>query len=245
MERRYSFGDVLWLARREIVRLRFSYLLTGFMLLIMGGLTASTIEAGALGSYAVVDRWETAFFADIAMLLMTSLLATNLTLWGSFADWSNPSERKLAFFRELPIPVRTLIASRMLSMAASLIIAVPALFVPLHLFVDHQLGFGAYLWFILFWVGYGLLWAGINLYMEFVKGGRFAFAMSGIAVMLIILLVGLLGAGLDVYIVASVGDLAQSYGPLIAFVSIVIGAMFFVLFARIAERGLQMREIPV
>lgn len=243
MAQRSAMSPAIWLARKEIVRLRYSYLMTGAFMLVAGAFVAPTVEAGVLGP-AAADSPRDAIFGDFVILLLTTLLATNYAFWGSVSEWSNPSERKLAFMRALPIPVSTLVGSRMISMVAALPITIPAFFLSIYLLADVQMGVGDYIAFSVFWVGYALLWAGFNLYVEIVSGSRFYFWISFVSVALMVGLIALIDFGLDIRIGLNVVTLIDSYGFLAALASLVVGFLALMLAGRMAARGLQGREIP-
>jgi hypothetical protein len=64
MNQQSGTSAATWLARREIVRLWFSYLATGLFMLFMGFLAASILETGALGPTEALEQRD-GVLADI------------------------------------------------------------------------------------------------------------------------------------------------------------------------------------
>jgi hypothetical protein len=213
-------------------------------MLVMGMVTATIVEVGALGPETNSNRTDS-FLVDFVLLLWTTLLATTYTSWGSTAEWRNPAERRLGMMRMLPVPVSTLIRSRMALHLVSLAILVPAFFGPIYLIGDIQLNLGAYAAFVAFWAGYALVWGGLTLYLDVVRGSRFVFLSSFISAPILIGLIVLVSFVLEVQVVETVGQLSRDYGLVTGLAALSAGVAAFVLAGHLTARDLPDREIAV
>ena len=241
--------EVLWLAGREIRRMRLSYLASGLFMLFMGLLAASIVDEELVGGgpgrgVAGPEGWRDAFPADWVFFILTALLATNFMSRDYFASWLDPFSMRLLFMRSLPISTGTMVASRMVSLSFALVFTVPAFFLPVYFFSGlGQLGW-AYLWFVSIWVGYSLVWAGFNLYLELGSHGKTYTWISFATVLALLALIALLEWFLDPRIVGRVVELSQDHGPLAALVALAVGVMVFALLGRATERRVGERELP-
>jgi hypothetical protein len=244
MNQQSGMGAILWLARREISRLRVPYVLTVAFMLVAGVGAGSIVQAGAVGPANDFGA-RGAILADIIILLMATLLVSNYACWGSYSEWMTSSERKLAFMRALPIPVSTLVGSRMVAMLFALPFTVPAFFAPIYLMNDFRMGVSTYLAFILFWIGYAFFWAGVNLYLDVVLGSRPFFWISSVLAAAMLGFIVLIGGGLGIRFVYEVERLVSNYGLLAVPAALIAGVAFFIAAGRLTVTGLQGREIPV
>jgi hypothetical protein len=243
-QQRTGTSDVLWIVRSELSHLWISYALTGGMLMIMGVLVATIVETGALGPEASLAG-EASFLTDFIMLLVTTLLATTYTSWGSTSEWRNPAERRLAMMRMLPIPVSTLIRSRLSLLLLALAVNVPAFFGAMYLIADVRLSLMAYVAFIAVWVGYALAWSGLTVYLDVVRGSRYLFIstfFTGAATMFLIVLIS---AILGIQIVRGIAELSSAHGIIIGPAALLFGAAVFAIAGRMTSRDLPRREISV
>jgi hypothetical protein len=183
------------------------------------------------------------FLADFVILLLTTLPATTYTFWGLISEWQNPAERRLAMMRTLPIPASTLLRCRLMLLVISLAVNVPVFFGAIYLVADVQLGPGAYLAFIAVWVGYALLWGGLTMYLDVVRGSRYLFMSTFVSGTLLIGLIVFVSAILGFQVVYQVGQLSSDHGLLTGLSALVAGVVTFLLAGRLSQRKLQRREI--
>jgi hypothetical protein len=243
VNRQGRFKDILRLARQEFVWLRLSYLITGGFMLVIGVFSASIIESGALGPEA--ETAPDAFVADFVLLLFATLLATTYTSWGSLAEWRNPAERRLAMMRTLPIPVSMVIRARILLLLLALVINVTAYFGAIYLLGDIRLNLGAYLAFVAVWIGYALVWGGVTMYLDVVRGSKYFLQssfVSGTVTIAIVILVSLI---LGFQVVYTVGQAAVDHSLLTAAIALIVGVVAVIVTERLTVRDLPGREIPV
>jgi hypothetical protein len=237
-------STVLWLARFEIRTFWLTIVITGGFMLLMGTLVATIVSLGALGPTGDISGADS-ILADIVILTLATLLATPYGSWGAVHEWQNPLERRLGLMRTMPIPVSTLIGGRMVFMLSTLILTVPAFFVPIYLLGEIRLSFGAFLVFVLFWIGYALISSGMTLYIDVVRGSRFFLVSSFFSAGALIGLVILVSFGLGFRIVYEIGELAVNHGLILGLGALIVGALGFALAGWLTARDLPGREIPV
>ena len=146
--------------------------------------------------------------------------------------------------RGLPISAGSLVGCRILSVLFALIVNAVAFFVPVFLLSDlsRELGTTSYVWFAGIWIGYALSTAGLWLLYELTLSGRaytliyFGFAASLMAVL------ALLEWTVDLSLVETTAELAQSYGAIPAISSTLAGGSVFARLSRITVRRLQKRD---
>lgn len=241
--------EAVWLAGKEIRRSWRSYPATGLAMLLMGLLVAPSmdgvlsVEGVGEGGRAFRD-WYNAFFPDFLYLVLGTLLACNWMAGEYFRVFERDvfSER-LVFMRSLPVSPGTLVGSRMISLCFALPFTVSAFFLPVFLISDlSDLGWG-FLWFVLVWVGYSLLGAGLWLLAEFgVRGKTYVWvflAGTGLTLAAVVFLEW----AVELRAVDRIAGLAQSDGPLAAFVALIVGAAGFALMARAATRRVERRDL--
>lgn len=234
-----------WLAVEGLRRTRASILVCALFTLLFGGFLALTLEV----VYTNVARGEAP--ADFAASVFLIFLVPNLILNWSSRSYLNPGQdpftKRLAFFRSLPIPVSELVRSRVVSMFFMLLILTPLFFLPAYLVpgsLRAAVAFPDYLIFVLFWLGYALLVAGIHIVEEMTFSGRTLFIGQLITIPV---LFGILIAFyvLNESLAYSVMNLVQSYGFLPAAISLLIGAAALVVGVRVTERRLARRDLSV
>lgn len=241
--------DGLWLAGREIRRSWLSYPITGLAMLLIGLLVAPSIngilslEGFGEGGREFED-WYNAFFPDFLFLMFGMFLALNWMSGEYFRVFSRDAfSERLVFMRGLPVSPGMLVGSRMISLCFALPFSVPAFFAPVYLISDlGRLGW-SFLWFVLIWVGYSLLGAGLWLLAEFGIRGKTYVWISFAGTALAIVAVMFLEWAVRLRVVDRIAGLAQSNGPLAAAVSLMVGAAGFVLMARLATRRIEKRDL--
>lgn len=243
-------AEAVWLARRGVWGAWLSYLFTVLPLVVVGIIVAPTVDGtftpqGLGDAGPELEEWYNAFFTSAIFLTVGTLLAVNWMSRDYFRVFSRDAfSERLVFLRSLPVSAGTLVGSRMVSMCFALLFTTPAFFVPVYLVSGlDRLGWG-FLWFVLIWVGYSLLGAGLWLLMEFGIHGRTYVWMSFVFPALLIAAVAFLEWAVDLRAVDRIATLAQSHGPPTALVALILGAAGFSLMARYATRRLESRELP-
>lgn len=243
------FAEAFWLAGRGIWGSWLSYLVTVLPMVLAGLIVAPTIDGSftpeGLGDAGrELEEWYNAFFTDFFFLVFGTLLAVNWMSRDYFRVFSRDAfSERLIFMRSLPVSQGTLVGSRMVSMCFALLFTVPAFFAPVYLISDlSQLGWG-FLWFVLIWIGYSLLGAGVWLLGEFGVHGRTYVWTSLAFPALLIAVIALLEWAVDFRAVDRTSALAQSHGPAAALVALILGASGFVLTARYATRRVESRDL--
>lgn len=240
------FGQARWLARQDIRRAWLSYPASGLFVLFLGFVATSLVWGVQTQEVnGARNLGQAVFFADYVFVLTGCILVVNAISMDYLRVWTQDvfSDRT-AFLRSLPLSTGTLVASRVITMLFAVPFTASAFFVPVFLFTDlRELGL-SYLWFCGIWLGWGLLYAGVTLLCEFGLSGRtycwFSLVLIAGLVAGLLLIENVSGVGL----VGSAASLAQAgYGPLLAPVSLVVGGIGFVLFARLTVRRIEHREL--
>lgn len=241
-------AGAIWLAGREMGRAWRSYPLTGLFVLFLGLLVvpglSGVFEVAGFGARGErLEGFYNAFFPDYLFLVVCAFLGVNAISNDYTPAWRDAFSSRLLFLRSLPIPARSLVVSRVISMFFALAINVPAFFLPVYLFSDlEELG-ASYLPFCGIWVGFGLLGAGLYLLLELTVSGRtFVLTYLGLAAALAAVL-AILGWTVNLSLVRETAGLARSYGALPAVFSFVTGAAAFALLARATVRRVERRDL--
>jgi hypothetical protein len=246
-------ADAFWLARREMSKAWPSYVLGASIVSFLGSAAAvslswgvSEFEATVLPSHRA-EEFYGAFFADYLFLLVCALLGANTLLIGYYTpNWRDTFSSRLPLLGDLPISAGALVGGRALCMLLTLSFSALAFFVPVYLFSDlgEELGTGTYLAFCGVWVGYGLLGAGLLLFLGFGVDGRthalasYAFA---IALMVVVLVFDWTA---ESSLVERMAQLALGgYGVPTSIFSILAGGVAFVLLARATASHVRKRRL--
>jgi hypothetical protein len=243
--------EVLWLAGREVRRSWISYPVTGLGTLLVGFLVAPSVEGmlsvegfgeGGRG----FEDWSNAFLADFFFLMFGGFLASNYLSWEYFRIFERDAfSERLVFVRSLPVSAGTIVGSRTVSLCSALPFNVPAFFVPVYLISDlGRLGWG-FVWFVLIWVGYSLLGAGLCLLAEFGVRGKTYVRLSLAGTVLMMAAVMFLEWAVELRAVERIALLAQSSGPLAAALSLTAGATVLALMARATTRRIEGRDLSL
>ena len=237
------FRGAQWLGWQEIERSWLSYPVTALAMLVTGWFVAVfvdgvlVVEGFGEGGRTFEDSFN-AFFADLLFLNFGALLAVNWTSREYFRVFSEDAfSERLAFVRGLPISTTTLVLGRLISMCFSLLLNVPAFFVPMYL-VSNLGGLGwDFLWFVITWAAYSLMGAGLWLMAELTIRGRSYVWLSFAWTLLLIPAVILLEWVVDLRAVTRIAGLVEAYGPLPALVALPFGtAVLAVLTVSTAHR---------
>lgn len=239
--------DALWLAGRDIRASWLSFpatvVVSGF-----GGLLAA-VQFGSALSGDTGKFGE--FVLDFYLVCIVSVLSTNLIFNRDYYATAKMEgfDERLSFLRGLPIRGRAVIAGRTVCALVSLAFAAPSFFLVSYLVsgsLRDTVGVGGYLWFCGFWIGYALVLTG-GLYIFGSFGFRWNVARMppyiagslGAYVLVPVLLNFVFADGLALTLLQA----AKSYGPLVAGVPLVVGAVSLVFTARSAETRLERRDV--
>lgn len=244
-----TISQARWLAWQEIKRSWLSYPVTALAMLFFGYVTASivdgflVVEGFGEGGRTYANRFE-AFVADYLFLGIVAFLAVNWMSREYFRVFSEDAfSERLVFMRGLPISAATLVLGRMVSMGFSFLFNTPAFFVPVYL-ISNLDGLGwAFLWFVAIWVGYSLAGIGISLLAEFTISGRVYVWATCIGVVLLMFGLIFLELTVDLRAVSRIAGLVESYGPLPALISVLLGAAALAILTKITIRRVERRDL--
>lgn len=234
-----GFSEALWLAKKDVRRAWLSYPASGLFVFFFGLFIVPSINdlSGPGGAFD-------AFFADYFFLTIGSVLAVNFMSGDYFRVFQDDVfSHRVIFLRSLPVPVQSLVVSRVMSMLFALPFTVPAFYLPAFFLTDlWEMGF-SYVWFVGIWLGWSLLYAGITLLCELGSSGRFYvwFSIAFIGVLIPALI--FLEWSVSLRLVGRTVELAQGYGPLPAAASLVVGATAFILMARATVLRIERRDL--
>lgn len=235
--------EAKWLTRWELRRTWRSFPATTLVWAFLG-LIASTI-------FLDVFEGDVDFIAaDIYLLAVCQALVCNM---GSRDSWVSPQTAfpdRLAFFRGLPIAARDIVTSRALSRVPVLVLNSVALFVlPYVLSLAAGSGLAqrltpvSYLWFVLMWVGYGLVLGSWVFYGELALHGRTYNLAQFIGVLPFAAIILVIEFVFSPGIVAKTIDLAQAQGPLSAAVALIAGLAVVAFWIAATSRRLARRDL--
>lgn len=232
MKTREPWRDVLWLAGRDIRRDWPGYLTSAAYMLVLGSLLAP--------GFANDDvRWG----PEIAFLAMVFIM-TQPFFSRDYMSWENDRvAARLTFLRMLPIPVDVILRSRMLALVAAGLVNVPAFFIPLYVFGDWPIGAGAFVAFVLFWTGISLIGTGYGLSMEMGVSVRRYTLTNLVVVLIVIALLTVAGVAGDVWLVSWSLERVAEHPVLMAVAGLLVGAVAYTAFGRIAADRLRRREL--
>ena len=236
-------GGATALALTEFKRGWPSWLLT-----ILGTLFLATTGGAAVAGPFLVD-WPGGFptaWSDFFMLLVCTCLAYNWADGRCFRLRQDPFAERLRFLRALPVPARDLVLGRMLTMVLGFLVLAPIFFLPPYLLIvlDGARAVPAsYAGYALTWGGYGLLSAGVVLWLELGFRGKTANWLLFLWALVLVLVFALLRFGFGVEVAAGTAGLVRAYGPLPAVLSLLVGAAAFALFGLATVKRLERREL--
>lgn len=229
-----------FLAKEEFSRKSLSYAAT-CVAVIFFGLVVLPVFSSAVIPVSESARSE-GFIMDILFLMVISLLSINFISNSYTFVYRNPFHNWLLFQRSLPVSPKEVVLARSLVMLPATVVMTALFFTPLTILarvLDYKFDAGQYLWFVVLWLGYALFSGGINLYMELGLNGKVIFALQFLWLGTLVAVAWLLGGDL----VFTTFELAGSYGPLAAGVSLLAGGLLFFLLAKVAEHRVGKREM--
>jgi ABC-type transport system involved in multi-copper enzyme maturation permease subunit len=252
--RRKLWRDARWLAGVDVRRHWLSYPASFLLAVVIGAFAANLFNgifvvegAGPSGeafearSNAVLSSFF--MFATIPYLMVNMLF--NPELKPSFSRDDNFT-RKLVFLRSLPVSAGAIVASRMLAMLATLVVAAPAFFTMFYLIARQAPGFAAgpgFVWFASLWIGLALLYAGGLLYIWIARSKRAEVVMGFVNPVALLLVAVALGFLLDHGFVGWTMDLAREYGARAGVAGLLVGAAGFAFGGWRTTRRLRRRDL--
>lgn len=239
-EKSQDTGRARILAKEEFSRKSLSYVVTGIFAALFGFFMIIPFSS------AVVPLLESArsggFVTDIFLLAIISILSINTFSRNYMFIHRDPFHDWLLFQRSLPISSKEIVLARSLIMLPATVVMTALFFTPLVILswvLDYKLDAGQYLWFVLIWLGYALFSGGVNLFMELGLNGKVVFALQFFWFGALVALTWFL----DGELVLTTFELAGSYGPLPAGLSLLAGGLIFTLLAKATERRIGTREL--
>ena len=244
-----TVAEARWLAGQEIKRSWLSYPVTALVMLVFVWFYTYVIDGIIIdeGLDFMVDGrtfFLNALLEDFLFLWFCAVLAANWMSREYLQIFSKDSfSKRLDFMRCLPISAASLVLGRLISMCFSLLLNAPALFVTVYL-LSNLNGLGwSYLWFAAVWVGYSLIGAGLWLLGEFtISGKTYTWLSIAWAFLLLPVLIAL-EAAVELRLVTKIAELVQTYGPLPALASILLGAAVLVLLTKTTIRRVERRDL--
>lgn len=235
-----------WLAVRDLRNTWPSHSITLLATALLGLTAMFLLTTSLTSTERVPGGWFSASLADWIVLLTAPNFAVNWLSSGYMTIWRDPFSKRLAFLRSLPIPVRELVAGRLLFMLLSTMISASVFFIPFYLLLEDLRELAepsVFLWFTLVWTGYALASGGVALFLELGLPGKVTFWVQGawaaVLVCVIVVFNGLLGRSL----VAESLGLAETYGAAPAALALCAGLAGFLAGARATQQRLERREL--
>ena len=233
-------GRVRFLVKEELSRKSLSYAATGVAAVFFGLIVLPAY------SEAVIPLSEGArasgFVTDLLFLCLIAILSVNFVSRDYMVLHRDPFRDWLLFQRSLPVSMKEIVLARTLVMLPATTVMTALFFTPVVCFswwLGYQFDTDQYLWFVLSWLGYTLFSGGINLYLELGLNGKFVLALQFLCLGLLVAIAWLLGGNL----VFTTFELAGSYGPLPAGLSLLAGGLLFALLAKATEHRIGEREM--
>lgn len=155
--------------------------------------------------------------------------------------------KMLWYYRTLPIPIDTIMKSRLIQLVSSLVGNGLILYTTLYIsssYLHTELNIGQMLLFIVTWSGFALFINGFYIYFELLFSGRKYLWMTFLILLLTTALVvtfNLLGFHLTTAVIQSVKT--QGAGSTYMWSIIVIGVVFLSTMLRIVKNKLQVRDL--
>lgn len=232
---------------KEMERMWLSYPLSGVFLLIPGFLLvpglSGIFELRGFGAWEHrVEEFHNAFFLDCLFFGVCAFLAVNAVPGEHGFGRRDVFSWRLLLSRRLPVPARSLVGSRAVSLLFALVLNVPAFFLPAFLLSDLGELRSSYVWFAGIWIGYSLLTSGLYLLLEFTANGR-ARSLISVGCVLSLLVLAILEWTLQLNVVGTTVEMAKDYGPLPAVLSILGGCVAFAILCRAAVHLVRSRDL--
>lgn len=228
------------LSKEEFSRKLLSYVVSGMLAALFGFFMIVPFSS------TVIPLSESArndgFVIDVLFIMLIPVLSINVFSRSYMLIHRDPFHGWLLFQRSLPVLPKEIVLARSFVMLPATAVMVTLFFTPLVLLsqrLDSQFDGGQYFWFVLIWLGYALLFGGINLFMELGLNGKLVFALQFLSLGPMISIAWLL----DGELVFTTFKLAGSHGPLLAGISLLAGGLLFALLAKATENRVGNREL--
>lgn len=154
--------------------------------------------------------------------------------------------RMLRYYRVLPIPLKTVMRSRLIQLGAAMLFNAIIFYITFYWSASPQITFapGEFIAFALTWTGYALLINGVFIYFELLKKGKAYLWMTVLfmaALGLLAIAADWLGGNLLLYTM----DVSRRYGLLspLTWGSLAVGALGLILLSVVTQRKLQTRDL--
>lgn len=222
-----NWDNTLWLTARQVRDNWTAYIYSAIYFAFMGLALSSDENLGV----------EVALPIVIFIVIQPALSARYMT-WKQ----DNDVTRHQVFLHSLPISFDTIIVARLLAMLLAGVINVPLLFLPFWYFGPEWNSFGNFLAWTTFWVGMGLISAGLALIQEFWLSMREWLKTNFVVVMLVLaaLVAMLIFSGFRPY--RQTVDLANNSPWGLALVGMALGVLGLWRCTVLAVRGFRNRE---
>lgn len=227
-----SLNDAMWLAGQDIRRTWLAYPASALYIGLLGlfwGLSGAMDP----GTYS----FEFIMFA-IGIILATPFFARDYMSWST-----DPIAERLAWLRMLPIGVPTIVRARALALLVALPLNAIAFFTPVWFGGGWQMSGTTFLWFCLAITGVSLVGAGSTLALEMSVGIRRWIIINILTIMIVIVVMFVIGLGLDFRVFEQLARAVAWNGPLVALISVATGGLVMFVCIRLAEDGLRRREL--
>lgn len=221
-------NNVIWLAKRQIREIWLAYPLSFVYFLFMGAILAADTS------------WAREFGHCIIMLILIQPAIS-----GRYMTWKQDNDivRHQVFLRGIPVPFITIVWARLAAMLLAGVINVPAYMIP-YWFINRTFaGFGAYLGWIVFWVGIALVFTITSLVQEFTLGIRPWTIINLLVIGLFLIFLTVNALTLGYHPVAASIDRANAQPLMVGSIGLVLVIVSLVVGPRLVVRGFRRREL--
>lgn len=226
------FQQAFWLAKKELKSQWVGIALTLVVTIFFALITATLLDQSVRKLFGTEATFYNHTLLDIIFIVLTPSFAAifmSRPYLNFQAIKDDPYSKRMALFRSLPIPLKTLSLSRTLIMVVTLIIMSSAFYITVTFALpDHFFQFltpREYLIFILFWFGYALVVGGINPFIEYGTNGKVLHIVPWVFIVGFLITVfifyNLVGQG----IVETVLILIKNHGWPLAVLSLFVGVI--------------------
>ncbi|MBU9723841.1 MULTISPECIES: hypothetical protein [Bacillaceae] len=158
----------------------------------------------------------------------------------------DPYGKRMAFFRALPIPVKTLALSRTIIMLTTLVTLSIVFYTTITITVQTSfftiLSPEKYIIFILIWFGFALMLAGFNPFVEYGTSGKALFIIPSIVLIPIIITIIVIYQIFDLGIVETVFLAIDKLGWIVAVIAILLGILGSYIWNKLLTKRLLKRD---
>ncbi|MDO7785914.1 hypothetical protein [Desulforamulus aquiferis] len=222
--------QAIWLAKKEVRQSWVAILFTAVVTVLLALFTTQLLEQSVRKLFAMEPFFYNSFMIDIMFIGITPSLAA-IFMSGPYLSYrtinEDPYVKRMAFFRSLPIPIKTLALSRTFIMLATLI-SMSSVFYMIIAFGLSDTFFqnitpNEFLVFIFFWFGYTLALGGFNPFIEYGTSGKVLhitpFVLIGVLIIIMVIFRYLSNYSFVEWSLLLVKD----FGWVIALISLLVG----------------------